>query len=102
MPLYEISHAAPFTKAQKDDMALAITKLQCSKFGTPSIFVTVIFTDTAGLDAYVAGKPVSTALESGYAFLYQRRRYIPYTYNSFASCPLTKLIAPTQYDPCHL
>jgi phenylpyruvate tautomerase PptA (4-oxalocrotonate tautomerase family) len=72
MPFYEISHVAALTKAQKDEMALAITKLQCSKFGTPSLFVTVIFTDTTELEAYVAGKPVSFALESGYAYLYQR------------------------------
>jgi phenylpyruvate tautomerase PptA (4-oxalocrotonate tautomerase family) len=72
MPLYEISHAAPLTKAQKEEMALAITKLQCSKFGTPSLFVTVTFAYTTGLETYVAGKPVSSALESGYASLYQR------------------------------
>ncbi len=72
MPLFEISHVAPLTKAQKDEMALAITKLQGSKFGTPSFFVTVIFADTTGLEAYVAGKPVSFALESGYACLHQR------------------------------
>lgn len=64
MPLYEISHVAPLTNAQKDDMALAITKLQCSKFGTPSLFVTVVFTDTTDLKSYVAGKPVSFAFES--------------------------------------
>lgn len=72
MPLYEISHVAPLTKTQKDEIAVAITKLQCSKFGTPSLFVTVIFADATGLEAYVAGKPVSFAPESGYAYLYQR------------------------------
>jgi phenylpyruvate tautomerase PptA (4-oxalocrotonate tautomerase family) len=78
MPLFEISHVAPLTKAQKDEMALAITKLQCSKFGTPSLFVTVIFADTTGLDAYIAGKPVSFALESGYTYLNQRFLIILY------------------------
>jgi phenylpyruvate tautomerase PptA (4-oxalocrotonate tautomerase family) len=72
MPLYEVSHVAPLTKAQKDEMALAITKLQCSKFGTPSLFVTVLFAETTGLEAYVAGNPVSFVLESGYIYLYQR------------------------------
>ncbi|KAG9234846.1 hypothetical protein BJ875DRAFT_530670 [Amylocarpus encephaloides] len=60
MPLFEISHVAPLIKAQKDEMALAITKLQCSKFGTPSLFVTVVFADTTGLETYVAGKPRQT------------------------------------------
>jgi phenylpyruvate tautomerase PptA (4-oxalocrotonate tautomerase family) len=72
MPLFEISHAAPLTKAQKDEMALAITKLQSSKFGTPSLFVTVIFADTTGLETYVAGKSVSFALKSSYVYLHQR------------------------------
>ena len=62
MPLYEVSHVAPLRKAQKDEMALSITKLQCSKFGTPSLFVTVLFAETTGLEAYVAGNPVSFAL----------------------------------------
>jgi len=78
MPFYEISHVAPLTTAQKDEMALAITKLQCSKFGTPSLFVTVIFADTTGLEAYVAGKPVSFAFESGYAYLCQRLLVVLY------------------------
>lgn len=71
MPLFEISGVAPLTKAQKDEMAIAITRLQCSTFGTPSLFVTVTFADTTRLEAYVAGKAVSVVLEPGYACLYQ-------------------------------
>ena len=64
MPLVEISHAAPLTKPQKDEIALAITKLAGNKFGTPAFYVTVIFTDSTGVAAYVAGNPVSFALGS--------------------------------------
>ena len=80
MPLYEISHVAPLTKAQKDEMALAITEFQSGAFGTPGLFVTVMFKDvttTRGLEAYVAGKPVSWVIFSllrplivGYVALY--------------------------------
>ncbi len=73
MPLFEISHVAPLTKAQKDEMALAITKFQCRKFGTPSLFVTIQFADITGLEVYVAGKPVSFALQSSYSCLHYRR-----------------------------
>ena len=61
-------------------MAVAITKLQCSKFGTPSLFVTVILVDTTGLETYVAGKPVSIALESGYACFFFNQRLLVVLY----------------------
>jgi phenylpyruvate tautomerase PptA (4-oxalocrotonate tautomerase family) len=64
MPLYEVSYVAPLTGAQKNDLALALTKLQCNKFGTPSLFVTVVFLNITKLDTYVAGKPVSSGLNS--------------------------------------
>ena len=71
MPLFEIQHAAPLSGAQKDELALAITKLQCSKFGTPSVFVTVIFADGTKLDTYIAGKPVSFNPKLGSDYPYQ-------------------------------
>jgi len=104
MPLYELSHAAPLTKAQKDEIALAITRLQCSKFGTPSLFVTVQFADTTGRETYVAGNPVSFVLDSGYVLLYQQFLvilYLIYDFFAFASCFLTTIIASKQHAPCH-
>ncbi|KAH8664744.1 hypothetical protein BX600DRAFT_464933 [Xylariales sp. PMI_506] len=56
MPFYEVSHVAPLTKAQKDDLAAAITELQSNKFGTPKVFIAVVFRNNSGNDTYVAGK----------------------------------------------
>jgi len=61
MPLFEITHAAPLTEAQKADIALAVTKLQTGTYGTPSVFVTIVFRNASELDTYVAGKVVSSA-----------------------------------------
>lgn len=75
------------TKAQKDEMALAITKLQSSKFGTPSLFVTVAFADSTGRETYIAGESVSFAFKSCQVFIYQRLLVVPYL------TPLTTLVS---------
>ncbi|MCJ1274397.1 hypothetical protein MMC21_002193 [Puttea exsequens] len=56
MPQYEVQHIVPITGDQKDLLASAITTIHSQLFTTPSFFVNVRFTNTAGLDSYVGGK----------------------------------------------
>ncbi|KAM0558103.1 hypothetical protein ACHAPJ_005270 [Fusarium lateritium] len=58
MPFYQIYHSHPLNKAQRQDLAGAITQLHCDAFKTPSFFVHVrFFEEHNGDDAYfVAGK----------------------------------------------
>ena len=58
MPLYEIEHRDPAhpPPPQKADLARSLTQIHSHLFATPSLFVNVRFTDTAGQDVYVGGK----------------------------------------------
>jgi phenylpyruvate tautomerase PptA (4-oxalocrotonate tautomerase family) len=61
MPLYEIEHSIPLSKAQRDQIAQAITQIHTRKFSTPSLFVNIRFTDCANQCLYIAGEQVSGA-----------------------------------------
>ncbi|KAL4734610.1 hypothetical protein BDV11DRAFT_197951 [Aspergillus similis] len=56
MPFYQIEHCFPLQKAQRDELAQAITTIHTRKFATPSLFVNVRFTDSSQQYNYVAGK----------------------------------------------
>ncbi|KAF2428328.1 hypothetical protein EJ08DRAFT_560761, partial [Tothia fuscella] len=56
MPLYLLSHAAPLSESQQDELAQAITKTHTTLFTAPSLFVNVRFTSASGYIGYVGGK----------------------------------------------
>ncbi|KAE8404367.1 hypothetical protein BDV37DRAFT_282916 [Aspergillus pseudonomiae] len=56
MPLYEVEHCIALSKAQRDELAQAITLLHTRKFTTPSLFVNVRFVDASNSCSYIGGK----------------------------------------------
>ncbi|GAB1199689.1 hypothetical protein APSETT444_009046 [Aspergillus pseudonomiae] len=56
MPLYEVEHCIALSKAQRDELAQAITLLHTRKFTTPSLFVNVRFVDARNSCSYIGGK----------------------------------------------
>ncbi|KIW18088.1 hypothetical protein PV08_02375 [Exophiala spinifera] len=65
MPLYEIEHCVPLSRAERDELARAITEVHTRKFSTPSLFVNIKFTSTEVAEddeekrrvhLYIAGK----------------------------------------------
>ncbi|KAK4544440.1 hypothetical protein LTR36_004331 [Oleoguttula mirabilis] len=56
MPLYEIQHHISLTSSQKDDLAIAITRIHSTKFLTPKMFVNVTYTDVSETRTYIGGK----------------------------------------------
>ncbi|KAH8807812.1 hypothetical protein F5884DRAFT_900143 [Xylogone sp. PMI_703] len=56
MPLYEVEYSIPLSKAERDEIAQAITHIHTRRFSTPSLFVNVRFTDVREHFMYVAGK----------------------------------------------
>lgn len=61
MPFYQIEHAIPLSKPQRDALAASITTIHTRKFATPSLFVNVRFTDASRDVNYVGGKEVSSS-----------------------------------------
>ncbi|KAK8219302.1 hypothetical protein M8818_001036 [Zalaria obscura] len=55
MPSYEVEHVCPLTSGQKDSLAEDITKIHTERFGAPSLFVNVRFTDTRDHVTYAGG-----------------------------------------------
>ncbi|KNG86961.1 hypothetical protein ANOM_004189 [Aspergillus nomiae NRRL 13137] len=58
MPLYEVEHCIALSKAQRNELAQAITLLHTRKFTTPSLFVNVRFVDASNSCSYIGGKEV--------------------------------------------
>ncbi|MCJ1235058.1 hypothetical protein MMC14_003022 [Varicellaria rhodocarpa] len=56
MPLYEVQHTVPFSAAQEDAIAKAITKVHTETFTVPRLLVNVRFTDTNFQPHYAAGE----------------------------------------------
>lgn len=56
MPAYEVEHICQLSPEQKDDLAMAITKIHSNHFNTPKLFVNVRFTNVDDHATYVAGK----------------------------------------------
>jgi phenylpyruvate tautomerase PptA (4-oxalocrotonate tautomerase family) len=52
MPLYEVEYSIPLTKAHKDDLAAAITKIHHLAYGIPSFFISVKLTDGSKNENY--------------------------------------------------
>lgn len=59
MPLYEVEHCIPLSKAERNALAAAFTQVHTRKFCTPSLFVNIRFTDTSSHNLYIAGEQVS-------------------------------------------
>lgn len=66
MPSYEVEHVCPLTSGQKDSLAEDITKIHTERFGAPSLFVNVRFTDTRDHVTYAGGVRV------GFPFSFDR------------------------------
>ncbi|BCS27687.1 uncharacterized protein APUU_60735A [Aspergillus puulaauensis] len=66
MPFYQIEHATPLNKPQRDALATSITTIHTRKFATPSLFVNVRFTDASRDVNYVGGKECSINRITGY------------------------------------
>jgi phenylpyruvate tautomerase PptA (4-oxalocrotonate tautomerase family) len=52
MPLYQVEHSSPLTRAEKNDIAASITRIHQSAFGAPSIFIGITFKDISDVEYY--------------------------------------------------
>ncbi|KAH8801518.1 hypothetical protein F5884DRAFT_862212 [Xylogone sp. PMI_703] len=55
MPLYDIEHVTPLTDAQQGELAKSLTAAHAKRFGTPSYFVNVRYTDVSEMKLYRGG-----------------------------------------------
>lgn len=55
MPLYDIEHVTPLTDDQQEALAKALTAVHSKRFGTPSYFVNVRYTDVTDMKVYRGG-----------------------------------------------
>lgn len=60
MPFYEVQHACPLDKTQRDEIAKAITFIHTRKFCTPSLFVNLNFTNSSEHCTYIGGEEVGS------------------------------------------
>jgi phenylpyruvate tautomerase PptA (4-oxalocrotonate tautomerase family) len=59
MPLYQVEHSSPLTRAEKNDIAASITRIHQSAFGAPSIFIGITFKDISDVEYYTGPNLVS-------------------------------------------
>jgi hypothetical protein len=59
MPLYEVEYSIPLNSVHKRSLAIAITKLHHERYGIPSFFVSVKFTDGSKNENFSGGELVS-------------------------------------------
>ncbi|KAH8124124.1 hypothetical protein LI328DRAFT_168763 [Trichoderma asperelloides] len=55
MPLYQVEHSDPLTRAEKDELAAKITDIHKTTYGTPTPFISVVFEDISKTDFYEGG-----------------------------------------------
>ena len=58
MPLYDIEHVIPLTDEQQLALANALTEAHATRFGTPSYFINVRFTDVSDMKVIRSGRVV--------------------------------------------
>ncbi|KAL7904088.1 hypothetical protein GGI35DRAFT_242071 [Trichoderma velutinum] len=55
MPLYQVEHSDPLTRAEKDELAAKITDIHKNAYGSPTPFISVVFEDISKSDFYEGG-----------------------------------------------
>ncbi|KAL7926075.1 hypothetical protein ACQKWADRAFT_318587 [Trichoderma austrokoningii] len=65
MPLYQVQHSDPLTRAEMDKLAAKITDIHKTAYGTPTPFISVVFEDISKTSFYEGG-----VLKQGYNRLF--------------------------------
>ncbi|PON28164.1 hypothetical protein TGAM01_v202658 [Trichoderma gamsii] len=55
MPLYQVEHSDPLTRAEMDELAVKITDIHKTAYGTPTPFISVVFEDISKTNFYEGG-----------------------------------------------
>ncbi|KAM0523903.1 hypothetical protein ACHAPE_001156 [Trichoderma viride] len=55
MPLYQVEHSDPLTRAEMDELAAKITDIHKTAYGTPTPFISVVFEDISKTNFYEGG-----------------------------------------------
>jgi phenylpyruvate tautomerase PptA (4-oxalocrotonate tautomerase family) len=58
MPLYQVEHSDPLTRAEMDELATKITDIHKTAYGTPTPFIGVVFEDISKTNFYEGGVQV--------------------------------------------